>query len=98
MNTKEEARSNVHWLYRYIFREVGWVAVAGVLTWLYLFFRAECTDEATGASFLVALAVSISGCGETKSSDPTEPEHELQKSARERDEAEGEGGPGQVNR
>jgi hypothetical protein len=61
-------------------------------------FVQKCTDEATGASFLVALAVSISGCGETKSSDPTEPEHELQKSARERDEAEGEGGPGQVNR
>ena len=48
-------------------------------------FVQKCTDEATGASFLVAL---ISGCSETKSSDPTEPEHELQKSARERDEAE----------
>jgi len=39
MNEKEEAASNVHWLYRYIFRGVGWVAVAGVLTWLYLVFR-----------------------------------------------------------
>jgi len=40
MNKKEEVRSNVHWLYRYIFRGVGWVAAAGVLTWLYLFFHA----------------------------------------------------------
>ena len=40
MNKKEEVPSNVHWLYRYIFRGVGWVAVAGILAWLYLFFQA----------------------------------------------------------
>ena len=40
MNKKDETPSTVHWLYRYIFRGVGWVVVAGILTWLCLFFRA----------------------------------------------------------
>ncbi len=40
MNKKEEALSAVHWLYRCLFRGVGWVLVAGIVTWLFLFFRA----------------------------------------------------------
>jgi hypothetical protein len=40
MNTKQETASTIRWLYRYIFRGLGLVLLAGVLTWLYLFFRA----------------------------------------------------------
>jgi hypothetical protein len=66
MNKKEEAPSNVHWLYRYIFRGAGWVAVAGILTGFTCPFVQECTDEATGASFLAALTVRISGVASRK--------------------------------
>jgi hypothetical protein len=51
-------------------------------------FVQKCTDECYWCFISGRISRQDVGCGETKSSDPTEPEHELQKSAGERDEAE----------